>query len=436
MNKQDLYYYRKINNINENQTYKDTIISEMTQDYNNAREHVLYRFNVLINSIDAKDVYVNDSITLIKGVIDTSKKQTAETEMEQKIQVYPNKIKRGDYIKFKMNNTDDLRTYLIKSKIDKKNGYDEAIFEECNYNLKWMYNEKLFQMPCIVTNQTKYTLGIESKDITEGDSRYEIKMAYNEQTKNIKTGQRFIFDSNAWKVTQIDYVSNKGLLSILLGQTAINYEVDNLDLEIANYKIVNHTYTYNIPTSFEVSKDGEYQLVYSIKDETGKDIDYNLVNISTTNSDLIELTNTNGVINIKGLSAGIGNIKLVAELSSETKEFNISFEVKDVVVNQINYTTDFSQTTTIKQYVTSVLQVSKYNNGIKDDSLKMSYSFDSLGQSLISSNKIIVTRKSDSSIAIKNALVNATTTIYLTVTDDSDGTKILDNQAIVLVKGL
>jgi hypothetical protein len=56
------------------------------------------------------------------------------------------------------------------------------------------------------------------------------------------------------KVTQIDYVSNKGLLSILLGQTAINYEVDNLDLEIANYKTVNHTYTYNIPTSFEVSK--------------------------------------------------------------------------------------------------------------------------------------------------------------------------------------
>lgn len=341
-------------------------------------------------------------------------------------------VEVGDYIKY------PNKTYLVLA-IEENLISPYASSEECNYIIKWIFNNKLYQKPCIVTNQTKYTLGVTTPNgaiITEGDSRYEITMPYNDETKNIKTGQRFIFNGNAWKVTQTDYVSAKGLLSILLGQTAINYEVDDLDNEIANAKTVKHIYTYNIPDSVEITKNGDINLVYSIKDETSKDIDYNLVSVSTNYNNLIQLTNTNGLINIKGLDAGLGTIKLVAELNSETKEFTINFEVKDTVVNQVNYTTDFSQTTTIKQYVTSILQAVKYINGIQDNTLKISYSFDSVGQSLISSNKIVITRKSDSSIGIKNASVTTKTTVYLTVTDDGTGTKILDNQAIVLINGL
>ena len=374
MNSADLQYYRKINGISEKQSYKGLLISEMTQDYNNARENAIYRFDVLINTIDAKDVYVNNSETTIKGIIDTSKKQTADTEIEQTIQVYPNQIKRGDYIKFKMNNTDELRTYLVKSKVDKKSSCDEAVFEECNHLFKWMKDGTYHEAWGIGTDQTKYTLGVSAQSsagILEADARYSILFPNDSICKSVGVGTRFLFNDGAWKVTKIEYVSTQdNLRSLLLAQDSINYEIDDIQEEIAEKWLVNHTYTYDIPTSFEVSEDSDYTLVYSIKDETGKDVDYNLVTISTTDTSLVQLTNTNGVITIKGLSAGIGSVKLVATLSSETKEFDIAFEVKETVVNQVNYQYSFSQPITgLKQYVTTTLTTSKFVNGIADSSL-------------------------------------------------------------------
>jgi hypothetical protein len=101
-------YCKVINGSKGFNNIKTQLLNEMANDYNIGREDAIYRFDVLINTIDAKDVYINDSTIPIKGVVDVKKKQTADTEMEESLQVYPNQIKQGDYVKFKINDTDTL----------------------------------------------------------------------------------------------------------------------------------------------------------------------------------------------------------------------------------------------------------------------------------------------------------------------------------------
>jgi len=414
---------------------KTQLLSEMSQDYNVGRENAIYRFDVLVNSIDGKDIYLNNSGTPIMGVIDVKRQQTADTEMQETVQVYPNQIKRGDYLKFKVNDTDELRDYIITSKIEKKHGYDEGIFKECNHNLKWMYKGNLYDTQVIISNQTKYTLGISTivAGITEGDSRYVITLPYNSKTQNIKVGQRFIFNANAWKVTQTDFVSDVGLLSILLGQDSINNEIDDIKGEIAGAFADKHTYTYDIQPNINVEKDKSINVVYSIKDETGKEFDYSLVTVKNT-SNLIQVDNNKGVISIKGLDIGIGSITFSVPSGEVSKDFIIPFEVKAVVADKIDYKITTSNGYTYRVKEGSQISVDFMRNGVVDNTnLVIDYTLDSNGQSLQNKNAISIVKKSNNQLQIRNMTVTTVTSFTLTITDKANGTTILTQ--VISLKG-
>jgi hypothetical protein len=299
-----------------------------------------------------------------------------------------------------------------------------------------MYKGVLHQAEGILTNANKYTLGdsVLQVGITEGSSRYSLILSCNENTDTILDSQRVIFNKKAWKVTQTDVVSDVGLNNILFDQTAINTEIDDVDNEIAGAWENKHTYIWNLPTStIEITKDNNYTLNYSIVDETGKDIDYSLVTAKSSDNTLVDITRSGKDIIIKGLNIGIGTIILDLPVGETVEEKTINFEIKETVTNQVSYKYSFSQPITqLKTYVTTTLNTSKYINGVVDSTLHIDYSFDANAQILISSGKIVVTRKSDSSISIKNVSVNTITNIYLTVTDSLNNTKILDNQQITL----
>ena len=429
--------------INGSKGFNDTktqLISEITQDYNTARQDTIYRFDVVVNSIDGKDIYINEATTPLKGVIDISRKQTADTEMEERLQVYPNLIKRGDYIKFKVNDTDTLRTYLIKSKIDKKHGYDEGIFEECNYDLKFIVDNTLYTIPTIVTNNTKYTLGIKSiggSSIIEGDGMFGLVLSNNDISKLIKIDQRFIVNGQAWKATQTDRVTTKGVLAVLLGETAINYETDDMVLGIADYKtVIPHTYTYNVPTTFEVTKGTSANLVYSIKDELGSEIDYSGVMV-TSNSPLATITNTNGVISISGVNIGLGSIKLQVTLDGVLKEFDVAFEVKtDVIAPVISYSCEWStgkvsNGVSLKTYMSSTANCKETINGVADSTLIVNYSLDSIGSSLVATGSVTITRKSNVDFLVKNVSVSTSKSFIITFTNSVDNS-IISTQTVSL----
>jgi hypothetical protein len=370
---------------------------------------ILKKKNLIISDSDLDTRIVNVDT-------DTTKK---------KIYVRPDtNIEVGDYIVY------PNKTYLVLEVEDNLiSPYGDC--KECNHLFKWMYKGVLHTAYGIGTNQTKYTLGTDSiqAGIIESDSRYNIQMSNNDNTKTIKVGQRLLFNDGAWKVTQIEYISTKDCIrSILLGQDSINTEIDDVDNEIAGAFVNQHTYTYDIPTSFEVSNGSEYTINYSIKDENGKDFDYSLVTVTTDDNTLVQVTNNNGVISVKGLAVGTGSVKLSVPIGSTSKDFDIAFEVKEVVVDKVEYKTNFSQGTTLKTYMSTTASISKFVNSIVDSSAVINFTLDSIGTTLLNAGNISITRKTNTSFQIKNVNVSTSKSFIIQFTDSLDSTIISTQQ--------
>ena len=71
-----LDYIRKVNEIDKNKNLKQNEIDDMVDDYEHGKNMLITRFSVMINTSDALDVYINDSDTPIKGIVDEKRKYT------------------------------------------------------------------------------------------------------------------------------------------------------------------------------------------------------------------------------------------------------------------------------------------------------------------------------------------------------------------------
>lgn len=121
----------------------------------------------------------------------------------------------------------------------------------------------------------------------------------------------------------------------------------------------------------------------------------------------------------------VGSATITCSYNNVSADLAITVEAKPVEP-VVSYTTAWSQTTTITQYVTSTLTTTKTVDGVADSALYVDYSFDANMNTLISQGKLVITRKSNSSFSVKNASVSTTTYGYVTVTDHATGYKILD----------
>ena len=359
--------------------------------------------------------------------LDTRIINNEENPLEKKIYLRPDtNIEVGDYIIY------PSIIYLVL-KVENNLISPRADSTKCNQLLKWMFKGNLYSTQSIVTNQTKYTLGMDVlvSGISEADSRFQVQLPYNNITKNIAIGQRFIFNDGAWKVTQTDRVSEEGLYNLLLGQDSINPELDDVDNEIAGAFANKHTYTYDIPTSINVEKDKSINLVYSIKDEIGKEFDYSLVTVKNT-SNLIQVDNNKGVISIKGLDIGTGSITLSVPSGEVSKDFVINFEVKSVVADKIDYIVTSSNAYTFIKMVGSQISVQKLINGVADTTLQVDYKVPTNIQTLITNGSLSITTKSDNSIYIRNKSVTTLTTFVIEFFDKATNNKIAETPTITL----
>jgi hypothetical protein len=423
--------------VNGSKGFNDTktqFINEITQDYNTAREDTVYRFDVLINSTDGKDIYVNDSEISIRGVIDLSKKPTADTEIEKRIQVYPNQIKQGDYIKFKENDTDTLRTYLIKSPIDKKHGYDEGVFEECNHVLKWINeNGKIVERPCLLINNTKYTGGIktQTEGITEVQAMINIVVRCDEETDKITYGKRFYAMKNAWRVTLIDDVTIENTYSFTLGKSSLTSN-DNTILGICDYYA--HKYIMTLPLISEnIIIGGTYQIQPEVTDD-GKPIVNPPVIYKSSNPN-IATVNENGLVT----SISEGNCIITVSIDDTSIDLNISVIAKSVTPT-ISYQVNPSNGTLLRLASSTSLVCNKYN----DSALipcNVQYALDTNGQNLLSSKKIDIQYKETKDangnslgmniVWIKNLNCTTANSFSITINDKLDGT-VISTQTIQL----
>jgi hypothetical protein len=202
MNIDDLKYYTTINGLRGYKSEKDALIGEMVRDYDIAHQNLITRYSVIRNTIDGKDIFINFSDTPTRGVIGVKKRNGATSDMEEIVQVDPNLIKRGSYISFKYNETDTLNNYIVTSRIEKKNGYDEGVFLICNNCL----NAKGWDKPiCAYFNNSSYgDKGVLDTDfLTSIDGKLYCLIQDNDITKNIPLDMRFIFDHDKNEVYKV-----------------------------------------------------------------------------------------------------------------------------------------------------------------------------------------------------------------------------------------
>lgn len=371
---------------------------------------------------------INNVSTPIKAIVRNTGIENKEGNEERSIIIGKEyDYKSGDYVEY----LGDI--YITTTCVDKDNPFfNTAKMKRCNHLLKWMDNGQLYQTPSIVTNNTKYTEGTKTEvsGITEQSAMFNILVPDILKTKMLLLDKRFIINSMAWKVTLPDR-TNQGLLFLTLGKSSINQETDNLELGIADYYTVKHDYKFDIPSNFNVTKDTNIKLSYSILDNL-KDIDYmNLVSVEYSGN-LIQVTKTDKDITITGKELGTGSIKLKVNLTNETKEFNITFNVVQAIVNEVKYNVTTSNGYEYRIKEGSQISAFRYVNGIVDDTLQIDYILSQLGQDLLSKGSISIVKKTQNSLQIRNEKINTSMTFTLTIVNKTTGDKILDNQVITL----
>jgi len=123
--------------------------------------------------------------------------------------------------------------------------------KQCSHLLKWQNPETYEIIERWVVVENPYSSGIEEgKVITVGGNQYKIKLQYDEETKLLYLGKRFLIGSSnnipiAYRLTRFDDISgtiednSRGFLTIIVDEDVLQDSgkqcKDNVDLMIANY---------------------------------------------------------------------------------------------------------------------------------------------------------------------------------------------------------
>lgn len=189
----------------------------------------------LRSSPDAIQVTVNDS----NAVITVATILEKETETKNKRYFLCDKldhVKVGDFIYW------DSTVWLVFMKaLDTIQAYDKFEALECKHTIKWIdemgaYNES----PAFLLGQTdekvKANFRTWNNMITpQANAFLEIITS----RRDIKLGQKFLFDNTAWHVVETDYLSVHNIIYLSLVEDKICEACDNTELDLANYVDLN-----------------------------------------------------------------------------------------------------------------------------------------------------------------------------------------------------
>ena len=137
--------------------------------------------------------------------------------------------------------------WLVTERDANSNVYVRGKMIQCNYLLKWVSDNKIYEQWCIVEDGTKYLTG-EYEDrnfvVTRGDSRIYLTIAKNEITSKLGRKNRFLIDDPESEI-MMSYLltkplklggtfNHKGVFKFVLQEVNSTAD-DNMELCIADY---------------------------------------------------------------------------------------------------------------------------------------------------------------------------------------------------------
>lgn len=235
----DLYYYRNYTKVtNSNSDNIQELSDAYSQQYNSA----ISKFDVLINSDRADTIYKDN--TLIKCIVDYGReirKSDFSSQLTREVWTNHDTVKTGDIVDFEYKHSKERYPYLFISSVESRDKYDISFMQKCNNTLTFKNSlGEIISIPCIISNLTLYSDGLEQKTLTLLDGKRNVIIPYNEDTKDIFVQQRFIFNHDAvFSVSLPDNFSVPNLLQLTMIQSQFN-DKDDKDNNLA-YNGVNLT---------------------------------------------------------------------------------------------------------------------------------------------------------------------------------------------------
>jgi hypothetical protein len=246
----------------------------------------------------------------------------------------------------------------------------------------------------------------------------------NENTRKVDYGKRLYAMRNAWQVTLIDNITTQNTFSWTLGKDSLNSEIDDIINGICD--AFEHSYTISLDSNNQTLVETEtYKIVPNVTDK-GAVVANPKITYTSSNENIAKVDST-GLVT----ALSVGDCTITCSIGTVNSVLNVNVNAK-VVENITTYSCDWTSTgTTLKTYAGSTAQCTKYINGVKQDGLVISYEIDSVGQSLLTSNKIAITKVNDYSVQIRNKSVNSATIFTIIIKDSSDNS-VITNQQITL----
>lgn len=246
-----------------------------------------------------------------------------------------------------------------------------------------------------IVDRDKITL-VDSTYLSEVHDQYTFIIP--KTVNNTGVGGSLVYDFGIYNIISID--SSRDGLYYITGKYSSVY--------------VPHTYTISLNSSSETLQEtSTFQIVATCSDNgttvTSPRVAY------TSSNEAIATVDSTGLVNC----LSVGGATITCTYNNVSAILQLVVEEKPVET-VISYVENWSQTTTIKQYVTSTYTVYYFDSdGVTKIYPPVDYIFDSAGQSL--GSKIVVTRKTDNSFSVKNATVTTVTTCNVSITDRNTG---------------
>lgn len=287
----------------------------------------------------------------------------------------------GTYIEIP-NEEEVYEKWLLVSDVDAVQFPKNCILK-CNYNLKWIYNNRLIEYPVVLRTKNSYTDGVkQAEEFNTLDNQAAFWIPFNEDTQEITYDMRFLISNNpkhpkAFKVTKVDDVLRPGLVMVFLLQDQLQ-DGDDGNVMCANYDRLNgETYIniLNIGDSLSIRPLDELQLEVEAV-INGRKVQPDEIVYNSEHPDVATVSKTG---NIKGITPG----KSIIKASCGDKSDSITVEVTDTTSVQNNISViDPDGDYVIRLYFDKQLEVVTYIEGIKTEGVDYQYEV-TIGSELI-----------------------------------------------------
>ena len=343
----DMDYYRKINGLIGTTSKVDYLQKQAIKSVNNAHNHVLSTFDVLISSDIAEDIIV-DNTTNIKCIFDYSKTSkdtktelasyTKEMWIEVGITSVGSIIKHTDKVSLIEN------TYIVVSKQEDSKGYDLCYIQRSNNTLLFYDSSStLHSIPCIIS---KGSISLdEQKIISILDSEIAVQISNTSITRQIKINNVYRIGLRNYTVTDINDITIPGLLLLKMVYSEVEQVIPSYSLTILN------------GDSIQADINTPVQLNIQVKDR--ETIITSPLLIFASSNNLIAIVSSTGLVSF----LSVGNVVISCKLDNDNL-IQDSIGIEIVEEEQNNYTVEISGSTSIiKTYTKEYLAVFK-NNGL------------------------------------------------------------------------